>query len=311
MISGQIHKVAFIGLGIMGQPMAVNLVRANFAVVGYNRSQPSIDHLINAGGRGAASLAEAASDADAVITMLPDTPDVAEVVLGQGGVLEVANPGTLLIDMSTINPSMAVEIARRGSAAGLRTLDAPVSGGQQGAIDGTLSIMVGGDAADLVRARPVLEAMGSTVVHVGPSGCGQLVKAANQLIVAGIIEVVAEALVFLEAQHVDTASAIEVLNGGLAGNQILARKAKTMLGRQFQPGFRTTLHHKDLQILLTAAREAGVVLPLGAVVSQLMASLVAQGFGDLDHSALFALVSHLSGGDDAFYELDTEDVQIS
>jgi 2-hydroxy-3-oxopropionate reductase len=287
--------VTVIGLGIMGGPMAANLLTGGFDVVGCNRSQAAVDRLVAQGGRGAGSVAEAVRDADVVLTMLPDSPDVESVVTGQDGVLSAARRGALLVDTSTIRPDVAVRVADAARAAGLRPLDAPVSGGEAGAVDGTLSIMVGGEAADVAAARPVLDALGTTVVHVGPSGSGQTVKAANQLIVAGTIELVAEALVFLEAHGVDTTAAVEVLAGGLAGNRILDRKAAGMTARRFAPGFRVDLHHKDLGILTSAAREAGVAVPLGAVVAQLMGALRAQGHGSLDHSALLLLVEQLSG----------------
>jgi 2-hydroxy-3-oxopropionate reductase len=227
--------------------------------------------------------------------MVPDSPDVEKVALGADGIYDHARPGTLHVDMSSIRPDVARKVAEAGTERGMRVIDAPVSGGEQGAIDATLSIMVGGDAGDVAEARPILEAVGTTVVHVGPAGSGQTVKAANQLIVAGTIELVAEAIVFLEAYGVDTEAAVKVLAGGLAGNAILERKAEGMLRRDFTPGFRIELHHKDMGIVLSAAREAGVIIPLGAVVAQLIASLKAQGDGGLDHSALLKLVEQLSG----------------
>jgi 2-hydroxy-3-oxopropionate reductase len=287
--------VGFIGLGIMGGPMAANLVKAGFDVIGYNRSPEPVQRLADQGGRGAASLAEAVQDADVVVTMVPDSPDVEAVALGEDGIYAHAKQGTLHVDMSSIRPDVARKVGEAGKQRGLRVLDAPVSGGEQGAIDASLSIMVGGDPNDFADARPVLEAVGKTIVHVGPVGSGQTVKAANQLIVAGTIELVAEAIVFLEAYGVDTEAAVKVLAGGLAGNAILDRKAAGMLARDFTPGFRIDLHHKDLGIVTSAAREAGVVLPLGAVVAQLVASLRAQGDGGLDHSALLKLVEQLSG----------------
>ncbi len=287
--------VGFVGLGIMGGPMAANLVAAGFDVVGYNRHADAVDNLVAAGGRGAADLAEAVGEADVFITMVPDSADVESVVLGDEGAYALAQQGALHIDMSSIRPDVAVRLAEAGAAAGIRVLDAPVSGGEQGAVDGTLSIMVGGDQADFDEARPVLEAVGKTIVRVGPAGSGQTVKAANQLIVAGTIELVAEAIVFLEAYGVDTEAAVSVLAEGLAGNAILDRKAATMLRREFKPGFRIDLHHKDMGIVTAAARERGVVIPLGAVVAQLIASLRAQGDGGLDHSALLKLVDQMSG----------------
>jgi len=287
--------VAFIGLGIMGGPMAANLVKADFDVVGYNRSQAKVDQLVSAGGRAAASVAEAVKGADVVATMVPDSPDVEAVLGGEDGVFANAAEGTLVIDFSSIRPDVSKRLAAQGKEAGLRVLDAPVSGGEQGAIEAVLSIMVGGSAEDFAAAQPVLDAVGRTVVHVGPAGSGQTVKAANQLIVAGNIELLAEALVFLEAYGVDTESALKVLGGGLAGSTVLERKGAGMRARDFTPGFRLELHHKDLGIVQAAAREAGVVTPLGAVVGQLVASLVAQGDGALDHSGLLRLVEQLSG----------------
>jgi len=287
--------VAVIGLGIMGGPMAANLVKAGFEVVGYNRSPDKVAALVETGGRGAESVAEAVRDADVVITMVPDSPDVEAVTTGDDGVFANARSGALYIDMSTIRPDVAVRVAEAGRKAGLRVLDAPVSGGEAGAKEASLSIMVGGEQDDFAAARPVLDAVGKTIVHVGPAGSGQTVKAANQLIVAGNIELLAEAVVFLEAYGVDTGAALEVLGGGLAGSTVLDRKGANMLAREFTPGFRLALHHKDLGIVTSAAREAGVVIPLGAVVAQLVAALVARGDGGLDHSGLLKLVAELSG----------------
>jgi 2-hydroxy-3-oxopropionate reductase len=287
--------VGFIGLGIMGGPMAANLVKAGYSVVGYNRHPEPIERLVAASGRGASSVAEAVAGADVVITMLPDSPDVESVALGEDGVFANAKSGLLYIDGSTIRPDVSAHLAAEGAKRGIRVVDAPVSGGEQGAIDASLSIMVGGSPEDFAAARPVLETVGKTVVHVGPPGSGQTVKAANQLIVAGTIQLVSEAIVFLEAHGVDMEPAIKVLAGGLAGNAILDRKAAGMLARRFDPGFRIDLHHKDLGIVQAAAREAGVVISVGALVSQLVASLRAQGHGSLDHSAMLLLVEQLSG----------------
>jgi 2-hydroxy-3-oxopropionate reductase len=288
-------NVALIGLGIMGLPMAINLVNAGHTVTGFNRSTSRTEKLVAAGGKAGCSVAEAVRDADVIITMVPDSPDVEAVVSGENGLFAAARPGALWIDASTIRPDVSIRLAVAARSAGIRAIDAPVSGGEQGAIDGTLSIMVGGEEADVASAREVLEVLGSTVVHVGPSGSGQTVKAANQLIVAGTIELVAEALVFLEAHSVDTDAAIKVLAGGLAGNRILDRKAASMAARTFEPGFRVDLHHKDLGIVTAAAREAGVAIPLGALTAQLMGALRAEGHGSLDHSALLLLVEQLSG----------------
>jgi 2-hydroxy-3-oxopropionate reductase len=287
--------IAFIGLGIMGRPMARNLVAAGHEVVAFSRSPGPVEAHVKSGGRAAGSVAEAVSGAPVIITMLPDSPDVQAVAAGDGGIFASAADGTLYIDMSTIRPDVARDLAAQGGRQGIRVLDAPVSGGEQGAIDGALSIMVGGAASDFTAAQPYLAALGKTIVHAGPAGSGQTVKAANQLIVAGTIELVAEAIVFLRAHGVDTEAAVRVLAGGLAGNAILDRKAAGMLAGTFEPGFRIDLHHKDLGIVTAAAREAGVVLPLGSAVAQLMAAMRAQGHGGLDHSALLLLVEQLSG----------------
>jgi 2-hydroxy-3-oxopropionate reductase len=288
-------NIAVIGLGIMGLPMAINLVKAGHAVTGYNRSEDKINKLAAEGGRGAASIAEAVKDADVVITMVPDSPDVEGVVSGPGGVFAHARQGTLWIDASSIRPDVAKRLAGDARAAGIRPLDAPVSGGEQGAIDAALSIMVGGEPADFEAAQDVLNAVGKTIVHVGPSGSGQTVKAANQLIVAVNIQALAEAVAFLEAYGVDTDAALKVLGGGLAGSKVLDQKGQKMLDRNFDPGFRLALHNKDLGIVTSAAREAGVVVPLGAAVAQLVSALVARGDGGLDHSGLFKLTNELSG----------------
>lgn len=288
-------NVTVIGLGIMGLPMAINLVKAGYTVTGFNRSQDKMDKLVSEGGAAAASIAEAVGNADVVITMVPDSPDVEGVVTGEDGVFANAKQGALWIDASSIRPDVAAELAQQARAAGLRPLDAPVSGGEQGAIDAVLSIMVGGEKADFDAAQDVLNAVGKTIVHVGPSGSGQTVKAANQLIVAVNIGVLSEAIVFLEAYGVDTDAALKVLGGGLAGSKVLDQKGRKMLDRNFDPGFRLALHHKDLGIVTSAAREAGVATPLGAVVAQLVASLVNMGDGGLDHSGLFKLINQLSG----------------
>jgi 2-hydroxy-3-oxopropionate reductase len=294
-LSSDKTTVAVIGLGIMGSPMAVNLVKAGYDVVGYNRTKAKTGALVAQGGRAAESVADAVSAADIVITMLPDSPDVEAVVLGEEGLVAHARPRSLWIDASTIRPDVSVRLAEVAAQRAIRAVDAPVSGGEAGAMEASLSIMVGGSVDDVEVARPVLEAVGSTIVHVGPAGAGQTVKAANQLIVAGTIELVAEALVFLDAHGVDAEAAVKVLAGGLAGSRILDHKAAGMIAHEFAPGFRVDLHHKDLGIVTSAAREAGVAIPLGAVVAQLMGALRARGHGSLDHSALRLLVDELSG----------------
>jgi len=288
-------NIAFIGLGIMGSPMAVHLAKAGHQVAGYNRTPEKAAPLVDAGGRAAESIADAVRDAEVVCVMVPDSPDVSRVLTGEGGVFDNAKPGTLVIDFSSIRPDVTTQLAEQAGAKGMRLVDAPVSGGEAGAKNAALSIMVGGAADDFEAAKPFLDAVGKTVVHVGPSGAGQTVKAANQLIVAANIEALAEAVVFLEAYGVDTAAALEVLGGGLAGSKVLDQKKQNMLGRTFDPGFRIALHHKDLGIVTAAAREAGVVVPVGGLVAQLMASALANGDGGLDHSGLLRGVERLSG----------------
>jgi 2-hydroxy-3-oxopropionate reductase len=290
--------IAFIGLGIMGSPMAVHLVRAGHTVTGYNRSPEKAGALAKAGGRVAGSIAEAVRDAEAVAVMVPDSPDVQQVLAGDGGVFAHALPGTLVIDFSSIRPDVTRSLADQARERGLRPLDAPVSGGEAGARNAALSIMVGGDLADFEAAVPIFDAVGKTVVHVGPSGSGQTVKAANQLVVAANIQALAEAVVFLGAYGVDLDAALEVLGGGLAGSAVLTQKRANMVNHSFEPGFRVALHHKDMGIVTSAAREAGVVLPLGALVAQLVASANACGDGGLDHSALLRGVERLSGQTD-------------
>jgi 2-hydroxy-3-oxopropionate reductase len=290
-----VSTIAFVGLGIMGLPMAGHLVDAGHKVVGYNHNPNGTRRLVDRGGIAAESAADAAREADIVAVMVPDSPHVKDVLLGEGGVFDAVQPGTLIIDFSSIRPDVTVEMAAEATKRRLRLLDAPVSGGEAGAVAATLSIMVGGAPADFEAAKPILETVGKTVVHVGPNGAGQTVKAANQLIVAGNIQLVAEALVLVEAYGVDADAALTVLGGGLAGSAVLTQKRDNMLNRSFQPGFRIDLHHKDLGIVTAAAREAGVVVPLGAVVAQLMASARANGDGGLDHSAMLRGVLRLSG----------------
>ncbi|GHG46688.1 2-hydroxy-3-oxopropionate reductase [Streptomyces griseocarneus] len=287
--------VAWIGLGIMGAPMAENLLKAGYTVTGHTLEADRLDRLAAAGGRPAGSVREAVAGADVVVTMLPADPQVTAVVLGDDGVLAHAGPGTLLIDMSTVAPATSTALAAAGARRHVRVLDAPVSGGEAGAVEGTLSIMVGGERADAEEARPLLGALGTTIVRCGPHGAGQTVKAANQLIVAAGLQACAEAVVFLEKSGVDLTAALDVLSGGLAGSAVLTRKRHNFLARDFTPGFRLELHHKDMGIVTDAARAVGAVLPLGALVATLVASARARGDGGLDHSALLRGVERLSG----------------
>ncbi|MGW1077221.1 2-hydroxy-3-oxopropionate reductase [Streptomyces sp. NPDC002537] len=279
----------------MGSPMAENLLRAGYGVRGHTLEPEKLTRLAAAGGEPAASVADAVRDADIVVTMLPTDPHVEAVAYGGHGILAHARPGTLLIDMSTVTPSTSVALAGAAAARGVRVLDAPVSGGEAGAVEGTLSVMAGGDRADFERAEPLFRALGSTVVHCGAHGSGQTVKAANQLIVAVTLQACAEAVVFLEKSGVDLAAALEVLGGGLAGSAVLERKKRNFLARDFTPGFRIDLHHKDMGIVTDAARAVDAAIPLGQLAAALVAAARAQGDGGLDHSALLRGVERLSG----------------
>jgi 2-hydroxy-3-oxopropionate reductase len=287
--------IGFIGLGIMGGPMAEHLIAAGNQVAGFSLGSEWGPRLSAAGGRVAVDIADAVADVDVVITMLPNHPEVEHVVLGDKGVLASARPGTLLIDMSTIRPESSTAIATAAAERDIRVLDAPVSGGEAGAKQGTLSIMVGGGAEDFAAAQPILDAVGKTIVHVGPHGAGQTVKAANQLVVAGTFALVSEAIVLLEASGVDAKAGLDVLAGGLAASRILDLKRESMLARQFTPGFRIDLHHKDMGIATAAARSADVALPVTGLIAQLMAAARSMGFGSLDHSALLKVIEALSG----------------
>ena len=287
--------IAFIGLGIMGSPMAVHLQNAGHTVVGYNPSPEKAKPLLDAGGTAAGSVAEAVKDADVVAVMVPDSPDVQDVLLGEEGVFAGAKEGTLVIDFSSIRPDVTVELAKAAREKGFRLLDAPVSGGEAGARNAALSIMVGGDAADFEAAKPLFDTVGKTVVHVGGNGAGQTVKAANQLIVAANIEALAEAVVFLEAYGVDLGPALDVLGGGLAGSKVLDQKRDNMTNKSFEPGFRIDLHRKDLNIAMSAGREFQAPLPVSALVTQLYESMAARGDGQLDHSALIRLYEEMAG----------------
>ena len=299
----EMGQIGFIGLGIMGRPMARNLAKAGFGLVVHSRSRGPVDELVAEvpAAEAAASPAEVAARAKIVITMLPDSPDVRAVVFGADGLAEAMGEGHLLVDMSTIAPATAVEVGEALAARGARALDAPVSGGDKGAIAGTLSIMIGGAAEDVERARPLFAAMGKTIVHVGGPGAGQTVKACNQIVVALNYAAVSEALVLGAKAGVEPAKIVEVLSGGLAASRVLELRGPTMLKHDFAPGFRVNLHRKDLGIALATAKEQGVPLAATALVSQLYDAVAAAGHGDLDHSALLTVVEGLAG-----YELGSE-----
>ena len=289
------EKVGFIGLGIMGKPMAKNLLEADYDLVVYNRTREKAEELASDGATVADSPKEVAQQSDIIITMLPDSPQVEEVLTGANGLLEGVSEGALIVDMSTISPVVTEELSEKAREKGASMLDAPVSGGDVGAIDGTLSIMVGGSEEDFERARPLFEVMGKTVTHVGPSGTGQVVKAANQIVVALTIEAVSEALVLGSKGGVAPEKILDVLGGGLAGNKVMELKREKMLSHTFDPGFKIELHHKDLGIALAAGREYGVTLPVTAIVDQMLETLKMRGKGDRDHSAILTLIEESSG----------------
>jgi 2-hydroxy-3-oxopropionate reductase len=288
------ETVGFIGLGVMGAPMARNLVEAGHQLVVHSRSRGPVDALAEAGAEPASSPREVAERADVVITMLPDSPAVEDVVLGSDGVLDGASEGDLLIDMSTIHPTVSVAIAEAGRARGVGVLDAPVSGGDVGAREGTLSIMVGGEQSDVERAQPLFEALGKTIVHVGAHGAGQVVKACNQVVVAVTIAAVSEALVLGSKAGVEPERILDVLGGGLAANRVMEMRRRNFLEHDFAPGFRIDLHHKDLDIALESGSEYGVPLPVTGLVQQGFRALRAKGHGGDDHSGLLALVEELA-----------------
>lgn len=288
------EKVGLIGLGIMGKPMARNLMEAGYELTVHNRSPQKAEELGKEGAVVAESPAEAARNSDIVITMLPDSPDVREAVTGECGVLAGITEGSLLVDMSTISPVVTEELAGKVREKGASMLDAPVSGGDVAAQQGTLSIMAGGGEEDFERARPLFEVMGGAVNHVGPTGAGQVVKAANQIVVALTIEAVSEALVLGSGAGVTPEKVLDVLGGGLAGNKVMEVKREKFLSHTFDPGFRSELHHKDLGIALAAGKEYGVALPNTAAVDQMLLSMKKKGWGGEDHSALLRVIEDLS-----------------
>jgi 2-hydroxy-3-oxopropionate reductase len=286
-------KVAFVGLGAMGRPMAENLLAAGHELTVASRSPEPVSALAAAGATAAATPAEAARGAEVAITMLPDGAAVAAVTEGEDGLLAAAAPGALVIDMSTIEPAQARRLAAAGAERGVAVLDAPVSGGDVGAREATLSIMVGGEQADFERALPLLRALGKTVTRVGGHGAGQVVKACNQVVVALTIEALAEALTLGEAAGIEPEKILDVLGGGLAANRVMDVRRENLLRGEFPPGFRVDLHRKDLGIALDAAEELGVELPATPIVAALFDGLHEEGRGDEDHTALLAAVQSL------------------
>ena len=291
------ETVAYIGLGIMGRPMALNLLRAGYTVRVWARRSESMQPLIEAGATACSSPADAASGADIIITNVSDTIDVEQVILGDSGVIEGAASGSVVVDMSTISPSVTRDIAARLAEGGVEMLDAPVSGGEKGAIDGTLSIMIGGKAAVFDRVLPVFEVLGSNIVLIGDNGAGQVTKACNQTVIAQTISAIGEAFVLATAAGVDPARVREALLGGFAGSRVLDSHGGRMLAHDFKPGFKSKLHQKDMRIVLETAHELGIALPGAALATQMINALVGSGGGEDDSCAILRLQEQLAGVD--------------
>jgi 2-hydroxy-3-oxopropionate reductase len=289
-----LSNIGFIGLGIMGNPMARNLLKAGHSLVVYDVVPALMDRVVEAGAARGESSRDVAARADIIITMLPDGPEVEQAVLGAGGVLEGARRGSILVDMSSISPLVAQKAAAACAPKGVDFLDAPVSGGEPKAIDGTLAIMVGGDAAVFQKVEPILRAMGSSVTLTGPVGAGNVTKLANQIMVACNIAAMGEALVLATRAGLDPEVVFNAVKGGLAGSTVLNAKAPMVIARNFKPGFRIRLHQKDLRNALLAAESLKVGLPLTSLVQQMLMALMNEGKGDLDHSAIVTFIEGLA-----------------
>ena len=288
-------KIAFIGMGTMGAAMAANILKAGFALTVHNRSRKKEGPLAQQGAERAESPARAAAKADMIITCVSDTPDVEEVILGENGVIHGAKAGATVVDMSTVSPSATRKIAVQLEEKGIKMIDAPVSGGSEGAEKGTLTIMLGGDPADVEKVRPVLETMGKTITHVGPIGSGQVTKAINQVVIAATYLGVAEGMALGIKAGLDMDKVVAALSGGAAASWVLSNRSGNMIDNTYPLGFRARLHRKDLGIALEAAREMGVFLPASALVAQIENGLIAQGLGDEDMSVMARVVREQSG----------------
>ncbi len=295
------QTVGMIGLGIMGRPMAKNLLKAGYPVVVHSRSQGPVDELVGAGAKRASSPKEVAGQVDMLITMLPNSPDVELVALGKDGIIEGvrraegAKQGLLYVDMSTISPLVSQKVGQVLGAKGVRMLDAPVSGGEKGAIDAALSIMVGGEKADFDAALPFFQALGKTITHLGPLGAGGFTKLANQVIVAVNLTALGEALTLARKAGLDRALTLKALGGGLAGSKCLEQKTPNYVAGTYNPGFKIDLHFKDLGLIMESSRALGVPLPCTAVVQELFNALRVKGKGGLDHSGVITLLEELAG----------------
>jgi len=290
------QTLGFIGLGIMGRPMAKNLLKAGYPLVVHSRSKAPVDDLTTAGARSAPSPKAVTEQVDVLITMLPNSPDVELVALGSQGILEGARSGLIYVDMSTISPLVSQRIDKALAARGVRMLDAPVSGGERGAVEGTLSIMVGGDKPTFDLVLPIFQAMGKTITHLGPLGAGGFTKLANQIIVAVNLTALGEALTLARKAGLNRELTLKALGGGLAGSRCLEQKTPNYLSNTYNPGFRVDLHFKDLGLIMESGRALGVPLPTTALVQELFAALRARGRGGLDHSAVITLLEDLASG---------------
>jgi len=289
------RNIGFIGLGIMGKPMSKNLLKAGHRLVVYDVVAAAVDEVVAAGATRGASSADVAARSEIVVTMLPDGPDVRQAILGPGGVLEGARPGTIVVDMSSISPLVSQEAAAACAARGVEFIDAPVSGGEPKAVDGTLAIMAGGKQEIFDQVAPILQAMGSSVTLTGAVGAGNVTKLANQIMVACNIAAMGEALVLATRAGLDPEVVFNAVKGGLAGSTVLNAKAPMVIGRNFKPGFRIRLHQKDLRNALQAAEAMKVGLPFTSLVQQMLMALMNEGKGDLDHSAIVTFIEQMAG----------------
>jgi len=289
------QTVGMIGLGIMGRPMAKNLIKGGYPVVVHSRRQGPVDELVGAGAKRGSSPKDVAAQVDALITMLPNSPEVEEVALGKEGIIEGARKGLLFLDMSTISPLVSQKVDKALSAKGVRMLDAPVSGGEKGAVDATLSIMVGGEKADFDAALPIFQALGKTITHLGPLGAGGFTKLANQIIVAVNLTALGEALTLAKKAGLDRELTLKALGGGLAGSKCLEQKTPNYVAGTYNPGFKIDLHFKDLGLIMESGRALGVPLPCTAIVQELFNALRVKGKGGLDHSGVITLLEELAG----------------
>jgi len=288
-------NVGFIGPGIMGGPMALNLIKGGHKLWVYARRPEAMQTLAAAGATACASAAEVGQHTDVIFTMVSDTPDVESVIFGEQGIIKNARSGSVIVDMSTISPTATKVFAERLAKQGIEMLDAPVSGGETGAINGTLSIMVGGKTKVFERVKPLFECMGKNIVHIGDNGAGQVAKACNQIVVAVTIEAVAEALTFARKNGADPAKVREALMGGFAGSKIMEVHGKRMLDNDFKPGFKVGLHQKDMRIVMETAHQLGVALPAAALVTQHLNALMGTGDTDLDSAAVVKVIERMSG----------------